>query len=142
MSQTSDRVPCPHCQASNFPSSTVCWQCGQPLQAQQSQPPTGPTPPLPGSPGPPPTHYAKPPNYLVWSILATLFCCLPAGIVSIVFAAQVDGKYASGDYAGAVAASGTARTWAWVSFGLGLAVAAVYVVLAVLGVLGRVAHSM
>ena len=31
----------------------------------------------------------------------TLLCCLPAGIVSIVFAAQVDGKWNSGDYAGA-----------------------------------------
>jgi hypothetical protein len=27
------------------------------------------------------------PNHLVWAILATLFCCLPLGIVSIVYAA-------------------------------------------------------
>ena len=54
----------------------------------------------------------KPANNLVWAILTTLFCCLPFGIVSIVFAAQVDGKYNSGDYAGAVASSKSARTWA------------------------------
>lgn len=37
MSQTSDRIPCPRCQANNFPSSDVCWQCGQPLQRAQFQ---------------------------------------------------------------------------------------------------------
>ena len=41
------------------------------------------------------------PNHLVWSILSTLFCCLPLGIVSIVYASQVDGKRAAGDIAGA-----------------------------------------
>ena len=41
------------------------------------------------------------PNNLVWAILSTLFCCLPAGIVSIVYAAQVNGKLAAGDIAGA-----------------------------------------
>jgi DNA-directed RNA polymerase subunit RPC12/RpoP len=60
------------------------------------------------------------PNYLVQAILCTLFCCLPFGIVAIVFAAQVNGKLAAGDYQGAVSASGSARTWCWVSFWLGL----------------------
>lgn len=58
------------------------------------------------------------PNYLVWAILATLFCCLPGGIVAIVYAAQVDGKLASGDYHGAVAASNNAKLWSWISFGV------------------------
>jgi hypothetical protein len=49
-----------------------------------------------------------------------LFCCLPFGIVSIVYAAQVDSKYNAGDYAGALASSKNAKTWAWVSFGVGL----------------------
>jgi len=62
----------------------------------------------------------KPDNYLVWSILATLFCCIPFGIVSIVYATQVDSKYAVGDYPGAGAAAAKAKTWFWVSFGFGL----------------------
>jgi hypothetical protein len=41
------------------------------------------------------------PNNLVWAILSTLFCCLPLGVVSIVYASQVDGKRAAGDVAGA-----------------------------------------
>lgn len=45
MSDSENRVPCPHCQAANFPSSTTCWQCGQPMNAQQGEdlPPTGDT---------------------------------------------------------------------------------------------------
>lgn len=55
------------------------------------------------------------PNNLVWAILTTLFCCLPLGVVSIVYAAQVDGKRAAGDIAGARAAADKARTWAILS---------------------------
>ena len=54
---------------------------------------------------PPATPGPYVPNHLVWAILSTLFCCLPLGIVSIVFAAQVDGKRAAGDLAGAQEAS-------------------------------------
>ena len=60
------------------------------------------------------------PNYLVQAILCTLFCCLPFGVVAIVFAAQVNGKLAAGDYAGAASFSDSARMWCWVSFWLGL----------------------
>ena len=58
------------------------------------------------------------PNHLVWAILSTLFCCLPFGIVSIVFASQVDGKRAAGDIAGARDASAKAKFWALLSAGL------------------------
>lgn len=55
------------------------------------------------------------PNHLVWAILTTLFCCLPMGIVSIVYAAQVDGKRAAGDIAGALETSRKAKFWAVLS---------------------------
>ena len=61
---------------------------------------------------PPATPGPYVPNHLVWAILSTLFCCLPLGIVSIVFAAQVDGKRAAGDLAGAQEASRKALNWA------------------------------
>jgi hypothetical protein len=60
------------------------------------------------------------PNYLVQAILVTIFCCLPFGIVAIIFAAQVNGKLAAGDYAGAVNCSGQAKMWSWIGFGIGL----------------------
>ncbi len=75
------------------------------------------------------------PNYLVFAILATVFCCLPTGIAAIIFAAQVNGKLQAGDLAGAQAASNNAKIWCWVSFGLGLATVGVSVLLGMLGVL-------
>jgi hypothetical protein len=63
---------------------------------------------------------AKPANNLVWAILSTLFCCIPAGVVSIVYAARVDGAWNRGEYAVAKDASDKARTWAIVSAGVGL----------------------
>jgi hypothetical protein len=68
---------------------------------------------------PPPLTAAAPrpvvPNYLVQSILCTLFCCLPFGIPAIVFAAQVNSKLAAGDVAGAQESSRKAKMWCWVS---------------------------
>lgn len=76
-----------------------------------------------GSPaGPPPN------NNLVWAILSTICCCLPFGIVSIVKAASVDGKWQAGDAAGARKAADEARTWALIALGAGIATSVLYVV--------------
>ena len=80
------------------------------------------------------------PNYLVQAILCTLFCCLPFGIVSIVYAAQVNGKVAAGDYLGAQAASNNARTWCWVSFWCGLVPVLLYLLSMLSFVMLGVAH--
>jgi interferon-induced transmembrane protein len=58
---------------------------------------------------------APPQNYLVWAILTTLFCCLPAGVVAIVFAAQVNSKWAMGDFQGALNSSKNAKLWSIIS---------------------------
>ena len=52
------------------------------------------------------------PNNLVWAILSTLMCCLPLGIVSIVYAAKVDGLAASGNVGAARDAANSAKNWA------------------------------
>lgn len=93
-------------------------------------PPQGPPPgqPYQGGYGAAPANV---PNYLVPAILTTLFCCLPAGIASIVFAAQVNGKVAAGDVAGAMESSRKAKMWAWISFGVGLVVIVLYVIIIV-----------
>ena len=62
-----------------------------------------------------PTDMQRPSSYLWLGILTTLFCCLPAGIVSIVFAAKVDGAWASGDYASAKDYSDKAKNWGIIS---------------------------
>jgi hypothetical protein len=73
------------------------------------------------------------PNFLIWAILSTLFCCLPAGIVAIVYASQVDGKLRSGDYDGAVRSSNNAKTWTFVSVGLGVVIGIIYFIIGVSG---------
>ncbi|WP_034221353.1 CD225/dispanin family protein [Arenimonas donghaensis] len=75
------------------------------------------------------------PNHLVWAILVTLFCCLPGGIVAIVYAAQVDGKAAAGDYAGAQQSSDNAKLWCWISLGVGLVAIVAWLGLVMLGAL-------
>lgn len=54
----------------------------------------------------------RPKNYLLWAILSTLFCCLPLGIVSIYYAAKVDGLYKQGEYYDADEASEKAKKYA------------------------------
>jgi hypothetical protein len=62
------------------------------------------------------------PSYLWQSIVVTLFCCLPAGIASIVYAAKVEGLKASGNFAAAKEASDNAKKWAIISLVLGLVI--------------------
>jgi hypothetical protein len=83
---------------------------------------------------PPPPQFgpqATLPNYLIPAILTTVFCCLPFGVVSIVYAAQVNGKVEAGDRSGAIESSRKARMWAWISFGAGLVVIVLSLVLGV-----------
>ena len=74
-------------------------------------------------PGVPP---ARPKNWLVESILVTLFCCLPFGIAGIVFAASVNSKYDTGDYQGALKASQEAGKWTKIGFFVGLGCIVLY----------------
>ena len=74
---------------------------------------------------------SPPPNYLVWAILSTLLCCLPLGIASIVFSAQVNSKYSAGDVAGAQESSAKAKKFAIWSAVVGLVLAAIYLVVVV-----------
>ena len=68
----------------------------------------------------------KPQNYLVFAILSTILCCWPAGVVSIVYAAKVNGLYAEGKYDEAEAASKNAKTWAIVSAVVTLIIVIIY----------------
>ena len=75
--------------------------------------------------------YAEPPkiqNYLVPSILITLCCCVPAGVVAIIYAAQVNSKLAAGDIAGAQNSARLAKIWTWVGFGCGIVVGIIYAI--------------
>jgi hypothetical protein len=78
----------------------------------------------------------RPKNWLVESILVTLFCCLPLGIVGIVNAASVNSRYDAGDFAGAAAASEQAGKWTKIGFFIGIAVIVIYFILMFVGIGG------
>lgn len=73
---------CMKCGTQNDDNSYKCIKCGEILPQVQAR---GPVMPV------------TIPNYLVQAILVTLCCCLPFGIVSIVYAAQVNTKVKAGD---------------------------------------------
>lgn len=115
---------CRECGESIPDDSEYCPECGRPTGV--TRPPAGAAASWrPGGPA------VAVPNYLVQSILLTIFCCLPAGIVAIVRAAQANSKSAAGDYDGALAAAKAARTWCWLSFGAGIVVLMGYALVAV-----------
>ena len=52
-----------------------------------------------------------PSTNLVWAIVATVFCCVPFGIMAIVYANKVTKLYTAGDFYGAESASETSMWW-------------------------------
>lgn len=57
-----------------------------------------------------------PKNWLVESILCTIFCCLPFGIAGIVNASKVESAYYAGDYEASERAAKNAKKWTMISF--------------------------
>jgi hypothetical protein len=108
---------CRRCGSANDENAIKCASCGEPLGPAVTARPVAP----------------RVSSHLVWAILATIFCCLPLGIVAIVHAARVDSRVAAGDYAGAVEDSRKARNWCWAAFGVGLVGILVYLGLVLFG---------
>lgn len=142
------RMYCPNCGTESDESAKFCGNCGKalPSTGEQVAPSNvdtfdtargraGDVPAVPAASDGAVPHI---PNYLVQAILVTIFCCLPAGIVSIVYAAQVNGKVAAGDIAGARAASQNAKTWAWISFGVSLGLGVLWFLAVFVGGLGEI----
>ncbi len=62
----------------------------------------------------------RPRTYMFWALAATLCCCLPTGIVAIIYAAKVSPAFNAGDYEGAKRASERAGWWCIISAVAGL----------------------
>ena len=159
-------INCPNCQRKlNVPEQffgqqVQCPECGHQFVAAGTSASAEPLPPTPAS-----DDYDRPrrrprdeydddddddfrvrrrripegevPNYLVQSIVITLFCCWPVGIAAIMNAAKVNTLLASGDYEGAVQASEAAKKWCWVSFTLGLIATPILIALQLMADRGR-----
>ena len=128
---------CSTCGTEVEPDARFCPNCGAVTDPQESGGPAyAPGMLYEGGPG----YGDAPniPNYLVWAILATICCCVPSGIVAIVYSAQVNGKVASGDYVGAMRYSNNAKTWCWVSLGLGIAVGVIWFIFGIFDAVGEI----
>jgi hypothetical protein len=71
-------------------------------------------------------------NWLVEAILVTLLCCLPFGVVGIIFAAQVNTKQQAGDMEGAEKARKDAARWTKIGFWVGIAGIVLYLLFVLL----------
>jgi hypothetical protein len=145
-------MKCPNCSAECSGENSQCEFCGYQFSAKAETIPPDEVvvpPPVPDF-APPPvpatfesdnpyaasdsSSYGPPqilpayavPNHLALSISAAVltlcFCCIPFGIVPVIFSTQVNSKLAAGDYAGAQSASETAKLWSWICIGVALVV--------------------
>ena len=124
-------MKCGKCGTELPPNSSHCPICGNqtagntyqpqyqaqtPYQPQSQQVPQGPVN-----------------TWLVPAVLATLFCCLPFGIVSIVFASKANSALSSQDYQLASENAAKAKTWFWVAFGCGIVSGLIQVLMFLVG---------
>ena len=101
---------CRSCGVANDDNAYKCTQCGEILQFAQ------------------PTKIE---NNLVLAVIVTALCCMPFGIVGIVYATQVNAKAMAGDIAGAEECARKSRRWSLWGLGLGFVVIVAYLVLVV-----------
>lgn len=120
---------CPSCGANSHQDAVICIKCGIQLEARnlsQYQNSQFQIPPNTNSDIF--RNISIPKTWLAESILVTLFCCMPFGIVGIVNASKVESRYNSGDTEGAIRASEEAKKWTTLGFWIGLSLAIIYIV--------------
>lgn len=94
---------CPECDTPISTEAATCPNCGKPIYGDE-----------------------PPKSWLVESILVTLFCCLPFGIVGIINAAKVESNWYAGRKEIAITASNNAKKWMRISLICGLIIGAFY----------------
>ena len=149
---------CPRCGETNEEPARFCSACGQDLTVYQQlwqaagsqtpQPaPQAPQQPaqlaqMPGQPAPagqapryrlptPAGAVPRVPSYLGWAIAVLVLCFWPTGIPAVVYASQVDNKLAFGDISGAQESSRKAKMWCWITFGIGVVIWVVSLILVI-----------
>ena len=94
---------CPQCGARTETDSRWCAECGRTLVDAEGE-----------------SRSEWIPNYLAQAILVTVLCCVPLGILAIVYAARVNRQVIDGDYQLARESSTKAKMWCWGAFWLGI----------------------
>lgn len=107
-------------QADSIPSLAIYFTDKAPLPTVE--PPVG-----TGRHAPSYNSAVKPDSYLWLGILTTILCCLPFGIVSIVYASKVDSLWFAGYHDEARANSEKAKNWGIAAFVTSLVVGFIYI---------------
>ena len=94
---------CRNCGKQINDDAVACPHCGQSLAAASTS-----------------TAVPAVKSYLTEAILSTACCCVPFGVVSIVYASQVSSFLASGNIQAAQVASENARKWAKIALVVGI----------------------
>lgn len=119
-------INCPECGRTVSDRVSVCPNCGAPMHSQQASPNSVNNQNYNSQyqrlyqQQSQPMNYGQrsiyrmpfcPKTWLTEAILATIFCCMPFGIVAIVYASQVVSFYKNGNYASAEDASNNAKKY-------------------------------
>jgi uncharacterized membrane protein YvbJ len=124
-------INCPECGREISDKATVCPHCGVVINStsdgnqnsqsnQMNSPQQEVQPPV------------CPKTWLVESILVTLLCCLPFGIVGIVYSSKVSSKFDAKLYDEAKRASDEAGKWTKIGFFCGIGIYVIYFIVMLL----------
>lgn len=119
-------MQCPGCGHANDDNARTCIACGRIVQPYGAAVPANMATPMPSADIVRQVEYPHVANHMAWAVLATVLVCLPAGIVAIVYASQVNPKMAAGDVAGARASAHKAAVWCWGSLAISTTLAIVF----------------
>lgn len=108
-------IYCPDCGKECSSEAASCPHCGRPVYHSYQQ---APRPILP----PPPK------NWLVKAILVTVLCCLPFGIVALVYSSRMDSAWCAGQQEMAQQAADNAKKWVIAGLATGVGVTMLYVI--------------
>jgi Predicted membrane protein len=123
---------CPNCGTQNEDGAKFCSNCGKQFSQTNAQ----------SEPSYNTNSAQRPPKtWLVESILVTILCCLPFGIVGIINAARVESAFIRGDINQSQQYSNDAAKWTKIGFFVGLAVIIIYIIFIALGVVGGAART-
>lgn len=125
---------CPKCGREGNENASFCEMCGEALNSNMPQSPNQ----QPASQNDYQANYnadysQKPiNNYMVLSILTTILCCIPFGIVAIVYSSKVSKLLGFGDIQGAIEASNKAKMWGIIALICGIVFWAIHLIFVIL----------
>lgn len=130
----------------NITSDTLVWKEGMPDWATANQLnelevlfKTFSETNIPGIPIVPQVHLAvAPKNWLVESILVTCLCCLPLGIVGIIYSLKVEDLWFAGRHEEAQRAGREAGKWVKIAFIIGLITGVLFFMMGAFGMLAGI----